>query len=109
LAPSVPVTDDYHGIKVVDEYRNLENLKDPATINWMKSQTDYANSIVGKLPYKEYFINERLKFDKRSGYWISDLKITGNDLYFYLKKSAAEKKQKLYYRKRTKRKRAAFI
>ena len=99
LAPSVPVTDDYHGIKVVDEYRNLENLKDPATINWMKSQTDYANSIVGKLPYKEYFINERLKFDKRSGYWISDLKITGNDLYFYLKKSAAEKKQKLYYRK----------
>ena len=99
LAPSVPVTDNYHGIKVVDEYRNLENLKDPATINWMKSQTDYANSIVGKLPYKEYFINERLKFDKRSGYWISDLKITGNDLYFYLKKSAAEKKQKLYYRK----------
>ena len=99
LAPSVPVTDEYHGIKVVDEYRNLENLKDPATINWMKSQTDYANSIVGKLPYKEYFINERLKFDKRSGYWISDLKITGNDLYFYLKKSAAEKKQKLYYRK----------
>ncbi|WP_407508890.1 prolyl oligopeptidase family serine peptidase [Elizabethkingia anophelis] len=99
LAPSVPVTDDYHGIKVVDEYRNLENLKDPTTINWMKSQTDYANSIVGKLPYKEYFINERLKFDKRSGYWISDLKITRNDLYFYLKKSSDEKVQKLYYRK----------
>ncbi|MCT3699882.1 prolyl oligopeptidase family serine peptidase [Elizabethkingia anophelis] len=99
LAPSVPVTDDYHGIKVVDEYRSLENLKDPTTINWMKSQTDYANSIVGKLPYKEYFINERLKFDKRSGYWISDLKITRNDLYFYLKKSSDEKVQKLYYRK----------
>ncbi len=98
-APSKPVTDEYHGVKVVDEYRNLEDLKDPATINWMKSQTDYANSVLGKLPYKEYFINERLKFDQRKGYTVSNLKITGNDLYFYLKKGAEEKIAKLYYKK----------
>ncbi|MCL1667345.1 prolyl oligopeptidase family serine peptidase [Elizabethkingia ursingii] len=99
LAPSVPVIDDYHGIKVVDEYRNLEDLKNPATINWMKSQTDYANAILKDLPYKEEFIRERIKFDQRKGYTVSNLKITGNDLYFYLKKGAEEKIAKLYYKK----------
>ncbi|AYN00926.1 prolyl oligopeptidase family serine peptidase [Chryseobacterium sp. 3008163] len=99
LAPSKPVTDEYFGTKIVDEYRNLENLKDPATVNWMKSQADYADSILDKLPYKQYFINERLKFDKRSGYKVSNLKITGNDLYFYLKQTADEKIEKLYCRK----------
>jgi len=98
-APSKPVTDTYFGTQIVDEYRNLEDLKDPATIHWMKVQADYADSVLGQLPYKKYFVEERLKFDKRSGYSTSDLKITGGDLYFYLKKAADEKEQKLYYRK----------
>ncbi|MBT2620978.1 prolyl oligopeptidase family serine peptidase [Chryseobacterium sp. ISL-6] len=99
LAPSAPVTDEYFGTKIVDEYRNLEDLKDPATINWMKSQADYTDSVLGELPYKKYFVDERLKFDKRTGYSVSTLKITGDDLYFYLKKAADDKYQKLYYRK----------
>lgn len=99
LAPSKPVTDEYFGTKIVDEYRNLEDLQDAATINWMKSQADYADGILDKLPYKKYFVDERLKFDKRSGYQVSNLKITGGDLYFYLKKAGDEKFHKLYYRK----------
>lgn len=98
-APSIPSTDEYFDNKIVDDYRNLENLKDTATIKWMRSQTNHANSVLEKLPYKNYYINERLKFDKRGRYSISELKITGNDLYFYLKKDAYEKVEKLYYRK----------
>jgi prolyl oligopeptidase len=56
------------GVKVVDEYRNLENLKDPATINWMKSQTDYANSIVKNIPNRQYYITKRKEFDKRTSF-----------------------------------------
>lgn len=99
LAPSKPVTDEYFGTKIVDEYRNLEDLQDPATISWMKSQADFAESVLDQLPYKKYFVDERLKFDKRTGYSVSTLKITGGDLYFYLKKAADDKYQKLYYRK----------
>ncbi|MBK1895387.1 prolyl oligopeptidase family serine peptidase [Chryseobacterium paridis] len=99
LAPSKPVTDEYFGTKIIDDYRNFENLEDPAVISWMKSQAEYTDSVLGELPYKKYFVDERLKFDKRSGYSTSNLKITGGDLYFYLKKDADERFHKLYYRK----------
>lgn len=99
LAPSVSVTDIYHGIKVTDQYRNLENLQDSSTLAWMKSQTDYTNSILNEIPKRAYYLNKRLEFDKRQGYSISDLRITDNDKYFYLKKKANEKIAKLYYRK----------
>ena len=98
IAPSIPATDEYHGIKVVDEYRNLEDLKDPATINWMKSQTDYTNSVLSQIPKKNFYLEKRLELDKRQGYLISNLKIVGNDKYFYLKKAGNEKIAKLYCR-----------
>ncbi|SDQ29261.1 prolyl oligopeptidase [Chryseobacterium soldanellicola] len=97
-APSKPVTDEYFGIKIVDDYRNLEDLENPSTINWMKSQTAYTNSILDLIPKKNYYVEKRLEFDKRRGYSISDLKITNNDKYFYLKRNADEKIAKLYYR-----------
>lgn len=98
LVPSKPVTDNYFDMKVVDEYRNLENLDDLKTLNWMKSQTDYASSILDLIPNKNYYLEKRIEFDKRQGYSVSDLKITSSDKYFYLKKSGNEKVAKLYYR-----------
>ncbi|MDC8100575.1 prolyl oligopeptidase family serine peptidase [Chryseobacterium rhizosphaerae] len=98
LAPSKPVTDEYFGIKIVDDYRNLEDLENPNTTNWMKSQTDYANSVLSQIPKRKFYLEKRLEFDKRQGYSISNLNITNNDKYFYLKKSGNEKVAKLYYR-----------
>lgn len=98
LAPSIPVTDEYFGSKIVDEYRNLEDLKDPTVSNWMRSQTDYANSELDKIPNRKYYVEKRLELDKRQGYSISDLKITSNDKYFYLKRNAEEKTSKLYFK-----------
>ncbi|ATL43777.1 prolyl oligopeptidase family serine peptidase [Elizabethkingia sp. HX WHF] len=99
LALSTAVTDEYHGIKVVDQYRNLENLKDPVTIGWMKSQTDYANSVLSSISNRNYYLNKSLDFDKRAGYSVSDLRLTSNDKYFYLKRNVGEKSAKVYYRK----------
>ncbi|AZI38617.1 prolyl oligopeptidase family serine peptidase [Epilithonimonas vandammei] len=98
LAPSVPVTDHYFGTKIIDHYRNLENLKDSATVKWMKSQSDYANSVIDKISNKNYYLKKRLELDKRQGFSVSDLRITGNDRYFYLKKSSKERTAKVYYR-----------
>lgn len=98
LAPSHSVTDDYFGIKIKDEYRNLENLHDSSTNNWMRSQTNYTNSILNQIPKRNYYLENRLELDKRQGYSVSDLKITDNDKYFYLKKKANDKVAKLYYR-----------
>ena len=98
LAPSKSFTDEYFGIKIVDDYRNLENLQDEQTIFWMKSQSDYTSSLLAKIPNRNYYLDKRLEFDKRQGYSISDLRITGNDKYFYLKRNAGEKTAKLYYK-----------
>jgi len=64
----------------------------------MKSQTNYANSVINKIPNKDYFLNKRLEFDKRQGYSVSNLSITRNDKYFYLKKNSGEETAKVYYR-----------
>ncbi|MBP2618734.1 prolyl oligopeptidase family serine peptidase [Chryseobacterium jejuense] len=98
-APSVPVTDEYFGTQIVDEYRNLEDLDNPLTKEWMKTQTEYTNSILNQIPKRRYYLEKRLEFDEKQGYSTSDLKITNNDKYFYLKRRGDEKVAKLYYRK----------
>lgn len=98
LAPSKPVTENYFGTKIIDEYRNLEDVQNSATLNWMQSQTNYTNSILNQIPKKNYYLEKRLEFDRRQGYSISDFQITDNDKYFYLKKNGDEKIAKLYYK-----------
>lgn len=98
LASSFSTIDNYFGTKIIDEYRNLEDLDDSNTLNWMKSQTAYTNSILDLIPNKNYYLEKILEIDKRQGYSVSNLKISGNNKYFYLKKSGDEKVDKLYYR-----------
>lgn len=97
-APSISVTEEYFGNKIVDEYRNLENLESSSTKEWMKTQTHYANSVLSHIPKRKFYLEKRLEFDKRQGYSVSNLSITNNDKYFYLKKRGNEKVAKLYYR-----------
>lgn len=98
VAPSITVTEEYFGIKVTDDYRNLEDLNDFSTKQWMKSQTDYTNSVLRKIPNWDNYLNLRTELDKKQGYSVSDLKITSNDKYFYLKRNAGEKTAKVYFR-----------
>ncbi|WP_426476087.1 prolyl oligopeptidase family serine peptidase [Chryseobacterium sp. CBSDS_008] len=98
-APSKPVTENYFGVKVVDEFRNFENLKDPLVINWMQSQTNYSDSVLNKIPNREYYINKRIEFDQRQSFSVDRINITENDFCFYLKKRADENTAKLFYRK----------
>jgi prolyl oligopeptidase len=45
-----PVTDTYHGTRVTDDYRWLENASDPAVRAWSDAQNAHARSILDKLP-----------------------------------------------------------
>ncbi|AZA53291.1 prolyl oligopeptidase family serine peptidase [Chryseobacterium sp. G0201] len=98
LAISNPVIYEYFGNRIIDEYRNLENLDDPQNLKWMKSQTAYTSSVLDLIPKKNYYFEKRLELDKRQGYSISDLKIVDSDKYFYLKKKGDEKVAKVYFR-----------
>jgi prolyl oligopeptidase len=99
LAPSKPLIDKYFETKVVDEYRNLEDLKDPLTIKWMKDQTSYSSSILQSIPNRQYYINKRLEFDKKKSFSVSHVNVTENGFYFYLKQKPEENTVKVFFRK----------
>jgi prolyl oligopeptidase len=48
-----PVDDLYHGVKVVDAYRWLEDSKDPAVKAWSDAQNVRARAYLDSLPCKE--------------------------------------------------------
>lgn len=58
--PQKPVTDVYHGVQVIDDYRWLENYSDPAVRAWSDAQNRYARKYLASLPSRSLFV-EQLK------------------------------------------------
>ncbi|MHB8421085.1 MAG: prolyl oligopeptidase family serine peptidase [Myxococcales bacterium] len=50
--PKKPVTDDYRGVRVVDDYRWLENDADPAVQAWSDAQNRRARAVLDNLPQR---------------------------------------------------------
>ncbi|HEX4583374.1 MAG TPA: prolyl oligopeptidase family serine peptidase [Burkholderiaceae bacterium] len=72
-APIQPVTDDYFGTAVVDNYRYLENLKDPQVQAWMKAQADYTRAALDSLPGRQALldrVHELSNADTRRGAFV---------------------------------------
>jgi len=84
-APSQPVTETFFGTQVTDPYRNLENLKDTAVQKWMKAQSDYARAVLNKILGRQRLIDMISDLDRRRLGRVTNLIITNNDIYFYLK------------------------
>ena len=97
LAPE-PITENYWGTAVTDDYRNLEDMEDSTVQNWYKAQGDYANTIFDRISGRDSLIIKIKEYDEKEEYYISYLRETLDDQYFYLKKYADEKYRKLYYR-----------
>ncbi len=53
-----PVVDTYHGVRVTDDYRWLEDWSDPAVKFWSQAQNACARIYLDKLPGRE-FLRER--------------------------------------------------
>jgi prolyl oligopeptidase len=58
--PKHPVTDEYHGVKVADDYRWLENWSDPAVKQWSAAQNLRTRGYLDQLPARGA-IKERLQ------------------------------------------------
>ena len=55
LAPSSNTVEDYHGAKVADPYRPLEDVDAPATLAWVKAQNALSLPLLAALPERESF------------------------------------------------------
>jgi prolyl oligopeptidase len=96
IAPVRPVADTYFGTEVIDNYRYLENLDDPAVQSWMRAQADYTRESLDRLPGREALLQRihtlnnadlsRRSFARRG------------QRYFYEIKAPGAPLPKLYYR-----------
>jgi len=53
------VMDDYHGVKVADPYRWLEQLDSPGTRDWVRAEARLTDSYLAKIPVRD-LLQQRL-------------------------------------------------
>lgn len=98
LAPIHPVTDNYHGVEIIDSYRYMEILDSPEVQDWIKLQAEYSSAELNKLKHKEAFLTRLLELDMGKEYRVYNIKRMKDESLFYLKIKSNENLPKLYYR-----------
>ena len=91
-----PVTDDYFGTKVVDNYRWLENGDSPESQEYVRQQLAYTRSILDPLPRRDA-IHQRLSELLNIG--TVNAPQIGGEYYFYTKRDGGQNQPVLYVRK----------
>jgi prolyl oligopeptidase len=92
-SPKVEQVDDYHGTKVSDPYRWLENPDSPETRQWIEAQNKLTFGYLAEIPQREQ-IKERLtqlwNYEKYS------IPFKQGDRYFYFKNDGLQNQSVLY-------------
>ena len=87
-APSEPVTDTFHGVRVDDPYRNLENLKNPQTLAWFKAQAEYGEAILSRIAIRDEMAQRVAELARSSGDLVREIVRLPGDRIYYLKRPA---------------------
>jgi prolyl oligopeptidase len=90
-----PIIDIFHGTKVLDNYRWLEDNSNPATQKWVAEELAYTRAILDPLPGREA-IHERLSELLAIGS-VTPPEIAGH-YYFYTKREGMQNQPVLYVR-----------
>lgn len=97
VAPVRPVVDNYFGTKVTDNYRWMENLKDPQMQRWMKAQADYTRAQLDALPGYAALLKRTDELYSSEPAQVSSVQIIGGR-YYSLRVPANAQSPKLYVR-----------
>jgi len=92
-----PVADIYHGTKVIDNYRWLEDGNSPETQKWVEQEMSYTRSLLDPLPGRDA-VHKRLTALLSIGS-ITPPMIAGKH-YFYTKREGMQNQPVLYVRDR---------
>jgi prolyl oligopeptidase len=55
IAPIAPVTDNYFGTEVVDNYRYMEDFNAPTVQQWVRATANYTIETLSQLPERKAF------------------------------------------------------
>ena len=97
-APSRPVTDTLHGVKVVDAYRNLEDLKNPETRAWLQAQGDHAANELARIDARDTLAQRIKALADAAGDTVRAITRLPGDRVLYLKRRVGENQLKLVLR-----------
>ena len=87
-----------HGVSVADPYRNLENVKSPATQAWLKAQGDFADEQLNLIDVREAMTKRVEALARASGDQVRNIKRMPGERIYYLKRKASENQMKLVMR-----------
>ena len=76
-----PVTNTYHGVSVVDDYRWLENGDDPKVKAWVAAQNAYTQAYLSKLPQRAGIVDFLKATRQKAQVQYSDLQYAGGRLF----------------------------
>jgi prolyl oligopeptidase len=98
-APVRPVTDNYFGTPVVDNYRWMEDRDSPDMQRWMKAQADFTRTALDTLPGYAALLKHVAELGNSQPAVVSDLQIC-DGRYYTLRTPAGAQSAKLYVRDR---------
>ena len=90
-----PIEEDFHGTKIIDNYRWLEDGKSPETQKWVEKEMSYTRAVLDPLPGRDA-IHKRLTELLSIGS-ITPPQIAGKH-YFYTKREGMQNQPVLYVR-----------
>ena len=79
--PKKPVTDDYNGVKVTDDYRWLEQAADPEVRQWSSAQNARTRAYLDRLPMRPAIAERLSQLDNNPSARFSALKSRGGVLF----------------------------
>ncbi|MFN7725327.1 MAG: prolyl oligopeptidase family serine peptidase [Rubrivivax sp.] len=97
-APSVPVTDTHHGVAVPDPFRNLEDLKAPATRAWLQAQGEHAAGVLARIAVRDPLQARITALSATTGDRVSAITRRPGGRLFYLLRPAGAGQFKLVVR-----------
>ncbi len=100
LAEERPVTETFFGRAVVDLYRYMEDVQDPAVAAFLKAQSAHARSVLDAIPGRKA-LAERIAQLSETGVQVTAVQMAGkgrDPLFFYLRQAPGERGRRLYMR-----------
>jgi prolyl oligopeptidase len=90
-----PVEENFHGTKVVDDYRWLEDGTSPATEKWVAEEMAYTRAILDPLPGREAIHKRLTELLSIGSVGVPSI---GGKFYFYTRREGMQNQPVLYVR-----------
>ncbi|HJR58933.1 MAG TPA: prolyl oligopeptidase family serine peptidase [Vicinamibacterales bacterium] len=92
---TVDVVDDYHGTKVADPYRWLEDLESPDTAEWVAAQNRLTDSYLAAQPIRAHF---RRRIERLWNFPKTNIPVMEGGRLFYRRNTGLQLQSPLYMR-----------